>query len=50
MDAFEQAVASVSKEGLTQAVELYHGALLPDDPYYGLTFVTTASTCLPARG
>jgi DNA-binding SARP family transcriptional activator/tetratricopeptide (TPR) repeat protein len=31
--AFEQAAASASKEGMTQAMELYHGALLPDDPY-----------------
>jgi DNA-binding SARP family transcriptional activator/type II secretory pathway predicted ATPase ExeA len=33
VDAFEQAAASGTKTGLTQAVELYQGVLLPDDPY-----------------
>src|SRR5262245_11729050 len=33
VDAFEQAATSTSKDGLSQAVELYQGVLLPDDPY-----------------
>jgi DNA-binding SARP family transcriptional activator len=33
VDAFEQAAASGTKDALTQAVELYQGGLLPDDPY-----------------
>jgi DNA-binding SARP family transcriptional activator len=33
VDAFEQAAASAEADALTRAVELYQGALLPDDPY-----------------
>jgi len=33
VDAFEQAASSSTKDALTQAVELYQGTLLPDDPY-----------------
>jgi DNA-binding SARP family transcriptional activator/tetratricopeptide (TPR) repeat protein len=33
VEAFEQAVASASKETLARGIELYQGSLLPDDPY-----------------
>jgi DNA-binding SARP family transcriptional activator len=33
VDAFERAAASGSKESLAEAVDVYRGALLPDDPY-----------------
>ncbi len=33
VEAFEQAASSTTTEGLAQAIELYQGALLPDDPY-----------------
>ncbi len=33
VEAFEQAAGSAAIDALTQAVELYRGALLPDDPY-----------------
>jgi DNA-binding SARP family transcriptional activator/predicted negative regulator of RcsB-dependent stress response len=33
VEAFERAAASASTDSLAQAVELYRGALLPDDPY-----------------
>jgi len=33
VDAFEQAAASTARETLGQAVALYQGSLLPDDPY-----------------
>jgi DNA-binding SARP family transcriptional activator len=33
VEAFERATASATKDSLAQAVELYRGALLPDDPY-----------------
>ena len=33
VDAFEQACASSTKESLARGVDLYQGALLPDDPY-----------------
>ena len=33
VEAFEQAAASTGKDALAQAVELYQGILLPDDPY-----------------
>ncbi len=33
VECFEQAAASTTKDALTRAVELYQGALLPDDPY-----------------
>jgi DNA-binding SARP family transcriptional activator len=33
VEAFEQAAGSAATDALTQAVELYQGPLLPDDPY-----------------
>lgn len=33
VEAFEQGAASSTTDALSQAVELYQGALLPDDPY-----------------
>ena len=33
VEAFEQAAASTTIEGLSRALELHAGALLPDDPY-----------------
>src|SRR5262249_22306350 len=33
VDAFEQATTSTAKDTLAQAVDLYQGILLPDDPY-----------------
>ena len=33
VNAFEQTSASATLDGLTKAIELYQGMLLPDDPY-----------------
>ena len=33
VEAFERAAANASKDSLSEAVALYRGALLPDDPY-----------------
>jgi DNA-binding SARP family transcriptional activator len=33
VDAFERGATGTTKDALVQAVELYHGTLLPDDPY-----------------